>query len=360
MFSKRTGWERAPNALAIATAAERDPALLDLTISNPTAIGIDPPPELLAALADPRGRTYAPEPFGLPSARRAVAEYYRSRNVQIDPERVILTSTTSEAYTFLFRLLLDPFDRVAAPTPSYPLFSFLAELADVERVAYPIDAPADAIAEAVIVVSLNNPTGTCLTPDARARLIARGRPVIADEVFLDYLIDPTRFSEHTFASEPGTLTFTLSGLSKVAGLPQLKLSWIVVSGPEALATEALARLEIIADTYLSVATPVQLALPACLDRAEPFQRALRARLAENRACLPANAQVGEGGWYAILPLHDAKSDDEAFALALLAEEKIKVHPGYFFDLASPAIVVSLLLDPRTFAPALARIATRIG
>jgi aspartate/methionine/tyrosine aminotransferase len=346
MFSKRTGWERAPNALSLAIEeARRDPRFVDLTISNPTAIGIDPDPELLRSLADPRSLRYEPHPLGLPSARAAVSEYYRRRGVDVDPERIILTATTSEAYTFLFRLLLDPGDRVAVPTPSYPLFSFLAELADVELTHEHYGA------DAIIVVSPNNPTGLCPTAIERAHLVRDDTPLIADEVFLDYLIS-SRFGEQTFANEDGALAFTLSGLSKVAGLPQLKLSWIAVSD-HPYAEEAIARLEIIADTFLSVSTPVQHALPALLDHAEVFQRALRSRLARNRALLPSHARVGDGGWYAILPLD---RDDEEVALQLLTEQRVLVHPGYFFDMETPAIVISLLPDEEAFGRAVASLA----
>jgi len=346
MFSKRTAWERAPNALSVAIEdAKRDPAFVDLTLSNPTSIGIDPDAALLGSLADPRSLTYEPHPFGLPTARQAVAAYYARRGVSIDPERIILTATTSEAYTFLFRLLLDPQDRVRVPTPSYPLFSFLGELADVELTH-------DRDAKAIVVVSPNNPTGLCPTREERIELLAENKPIIADEVFLDYLIDPSRFAQLTFADEAG-LNFTLSGLSKVAGLPQLKLSWIAVSDhPQA--EEAIARLEIIADTFLSVSTPVQHALPSLLDHAESFQAKLRARLAANRAQLPSHAQIGDGGWYAILP---TERDDEEVALELLQRARILVHPGYFFDMASPAIVVSLLPDEESFRRALTAVAT---
>jgi hypothetical protein len=350
VFSKRTSWDRTQNALTTAIdEIERDPSFVDLTISNPTTIGIDPDPELLRALADPRSLVYEPHPFGLREAREEVAAYYARRNVAVDPERIILTATTSEAYTFLFRLLLDPYDRVAVPTPSYPLFTFLAELADVEVVHDPLRA------KAIIVVSPNNPTGECPGAQARSELIAQDKPLIVDEVFLDYLIDPARFAELTFAGESRALTFTMSGLSKVAGLPQLKLSWIVVSGPEA--EEAIGRLEIIADTFLSVSTPVQHALPALLSHAETFQRALRERLAKNRAQLPPYARAGDGGWYAILPI---EGDDEALALELLEREGILVHPGYFFDMETPAIVVSLLAHEEIFAAAARKIAERVA
>jgi alanine-synthesizing transaminase len=347
MFSKRTRWDRTRNALTAAIAeAKQDPRFVDLTVSNPTTVGLLPDARLLEALADPRSLTYEPEPFGLRSAREAVAAYYARRNVAVDPDRIVLCATTSEAYTFLFRLLLDPYDRVAVPTPSYPLFTFLAELADVETVHDPKRS------KAIIVVSPNNPTGECPDDRARAELVAHGLPLIADEVFLDYLIVPARFSALTFATESRTTTFTLSGLSKVAGLPQLKLSWIVVSGPES--EEALARLEIIADTFLSLATPVQHALRVLLTHAETFQQALRDRLAHNRAMLPKNARAGDGGWYALLPID---GDDEQVALDLLADERILVHPGYFFDLTEPALVISLLPDEATFRRALEKILT---
>lgn len=367
VFSRRTTWSREPNALSVAvTSAARDARYVDLTISNPTAIGLSPNPALLAALEHPGGIEYRPAPLGLTSAREAVAAYYKRRGVEIDPEAVVITATTSEAYTFLFRLLLDPRDRVAAPAPSYPLLSFLAELADVELVPYRLaplgrwtmDVSTLEAAKAVITVSPNNPTGSTLSLGERSEIVAHARAnqgaIIADEVFLDYLIDAERFVSVTFTQEKEALSFSLSGLSKVAGLPQMKLSWIVASGPSDLVAEAKARLEIIADTHLSVATPVQLALPALLDHAERFQLMLRDRLEHNRALLPRDALPSEGGWYAILPL-EAGQDDEAFALDLLEAEKIHVHPGYLFDIDRPVIVVSLLPPEETFAEALERV-----
>jgi hypothetical protein len=366
MFSTRTSWVRDENALS-ARAAEMkgDPELVDLTVSNPTIVGIERSQGLLSALSDRRALAYGPDPLGLAEARDAVAAYYARRNVHVDPARIVLTSTTSEAYAFLFQLLLERGAHVAAPTPSYPLFSFLADLAGVEIRHYELlrgerwtlDSSTLADAQAVIVVSPNNPTGSVLAPGERSEILAHARrsgaSVIADEVFLDYLAEPKRFAATTFVKEQKSLTFTLSGLSKVAGLPQMKLSWIVVSGPDEDAGEALSRLTIIADTFLSVSTPVQLAAPAFLEDAEAFQDRLRARLAVNRRALPPNALTGDGGWYAIIPL-DPDADDEAFALDLLERQRVLVHPGYFFDLIDPAIVVSLLPQERVFAATMRR------
>lgn len=370
VFSRRTGWSRELNPLSRALdATAKDPRYVDLTISNPTTIGLSPNPGLIHALDDPGGIEYRPAPRGLRSAREAVAAYYGRRNVDVDPSSIILTATTSEAYTFLFRLLLDPHERVATPVPSYPLLSFLAELADVELAPYrlgllgrwTVDVSTLADAKAIVTVSLNNPTGSTLSLGERSELLAHARrneaAIIADEVFLDYLVDAERFAAASFAAEEGALCFTLSGLSKVAGLPQMKLSWIVLSGPSERVAEAKARLEIIADTFLSVATPVQLALPALLDHAERFQLTLRDRLEQNRAHLPEDALPSEGGWYAILPL-DPDRDDEGFALELLETEKILVHPGYLFELDRPAIVISLLQPEDIFADALARLEGR--
>lgn len=380
MFSQRTRWGRAENPLTQAIRAARaEGPILDLTASNPTQVGLGFPPEAFAqALARGAAEPYAPEPFGLPKARAAVAAYYQRRGVSVSPEQVLLVATTSEAYAFLFRLLADPGDRILAPAPSYPLFEFLAELADVRleshRLVYEgrwrldrvsLDVADGPRAKAVVTVSPNNPTGSCLETAERAHLVewarARSMAIIADEVFLDYLDDPRAFAAHTFAGESGALSFTLSGLSKVAALPHAKLAWIVVGGPEALAAEARARLEIIADTFLSVATPIQAALPELLEAAEATRAGIRARVAANLETLathtagtPLELRARDGGWYAVLSRPGA--DDEAWALELLEKHRVLAHPGYLFDFEEDGcLVLSALAEPEVFTEGVARL-----
>lgn len=354
-------------------------AILDLTLSNPTEAALEIDRDaILDALASREGLRYRPAPAGEARAREAVAAYYARREITVDPSQIILTASTSEAYAFLFKLLLDPGDRVLVPEPSYPLFGFLLDLADVRGTPYwlaydgawhldksRLDAR-DPRTRALLVVSPNNPTGTVLDLEERRALgdALGDRPVISDEVFAD-------FAEVTHASAswigaPDRLTFSLNGLSKSAGLPQLKLGWIVVGGPPELAREALARLELIADTYLSVATPVQLALPKILSLAEPWQAELRARLARNRACVervlrgsPISVRRSQGGWSSMLDLPRTMTD-EAWALRLLDEDQVLTHPGYFFDVEGGAVlVISLLLPTEVLEEGLTKLRRRV-
>jgi alanine-synthesizing transaminase len=346
------------NALARALAARVAP-YVDLTLSNPTTAGLPSTPALL-----PPAPAYAPAPRGLREAREAVAAVQG-----VDPDAVILTSSTSEAYSWLFKLLCAAGDEVLVPEPSYPLFGYLTALECVRAVPYPLrwdgewhlDAdglPLSPKARAVLVVSPGNPTGAYLKEEERSRLAAactrRGVAVISDEVFADYpaFDDPRR--ARSAALYDDVLSFSLSGLSKVAGLPQLKLAWVAASGPGS--RDALRRLELIADTYLSVSTPVQLAAPALLAGRAVFQRAVRERLARNRATLAAAHAPGdpwdvlraEGGWSAVLSIPRTRTEEE-WALALL-EAGVLVHPGYFFDFPSGAhLVLSLLPEPERFA-----------
>ena len=364
------------NALARALALRRLRGLpvADLTASNPTAAGLPlDGPRILQAISAPEALTYQPEPRGLFSARQAVAAYYaESRGAVVDPERILLTASTSEAYALLFKLLCDPGDEVLVPEPSYPLFGYLTALESVRTAPYPLrwdgEWHLDAAGlqfgprtRAVLVVSPGNPTGAFLKRDERdalaRRCAERGCALISDEVFADYPVAPPPPGAksgggrvETAAAFDDVLSFTLSGLSKVAGLPQLKLGWCVASGPGA--DLALQRLELIADTYLSLATPVQVGAGALLATRHGFQTALRERLARNRAALLAARRPGaawdvlaaEGGWSAVLAVPRARSEEE-WALALL-EAGVLVHPGYFFDFPSGAhLVVSLLPAP---------------
>ena len=386
MFAARTDWDLTPTRLAAALAARRSAGLpvLDLTESNPTRCGLAPADDaLLGALAHPESLRYDPAPLGLPEARAAVADYYAAKGVPLDAGRICLTASTSEAYGFLFRLLADPGDEVLVPSPSYPLFDFLAGLNDVRLVPYPlvyegrwrigldaVRAAAGPRARALVVVHPNNPTGSFLRPDERDALVglcrARGLALIADEVFADYAFEPERDRVATLAGTAGALSFVLSGLSKVAALPQMKLAWMAAGGPEESVRAALARLEVIADTLLSVATPVQRALPALLAGRAEVQARILARLRANRKALvdrvggkgPVEVLAAQGGWYAILRLRGAR-DEEAWALDLLAEDGVLVHPGYLFDFAEVGhLVVSLLPAEDVFAEGAGRLLAR--
>lgn len=371
MFSKRSAWELQANPLSQALAARRQAGLpvLDLTLSNPTRAGLQYPPQLQAILAEADASIYAPEPLGLLSARQAVAGYYAGRGLAVAAEDLILTCSTSEAYALLFKLLADPGDQVLVPQPSYPLFEFLAGLEGVETQPYPLryqegweidlDLLAAALTprtQAIVLVHPNNPTGSLVSAGERALLeelaLERGLALIVDEVFGDYLWEESP-QVPSFAGPARALTFVLSGLSKVLGLPQLKLGWIAVQG--AGAAEARARLEVIADTYLSVASPVQQALPRLLELRRAIQAQIRQRVDANRRWLQerlaqfAQARLlrAEGGWYAVL--ETSKEDEEGLVLELLREEGVLVHPGYFFDFPGAGLLVlSLLTPPQVF------------
>ncbi len=315
MFADRTRWNFEPNRLSEALARHRavGKALLDLTVSNPTECGFEYAGcAILEALANPAALTYSPDARGMRSAREAVAGYYAGRGVAVPVDDIILTTSTSEAYSFTFRALSNPGDEILVPEPSYPLFAFLAEIQDVRLVRYPLvydhawqiefHALEGAITErtrAVIVVHPNNPTGHYVKArevEALDRLCAeRELAIIADEVFLDFaLTDEARFS---FAGNAGALTFTTSGLSKISGLPQMKAAWLITSGPEHLKAGALERLEVIADTYLSMNGPVQAALPAFLEQRQAFQKQLLARVMRE-SCGVGSADCAAEGLFA--------------------------------------------------------------
>ncbi|HWE28447.1 MAG TPA: pyridoxal phosphate-dependent aminotransferase, partial [Polyangia bacterium] len=336
---------------------------------------------ILAALAAPAALTYEPTPKGLHAARAAVAAYYARRHaVAVDADRVTLTASTSEAYSWLFKLVCDPGDDVLVPSPSYPLFDHLAALESVRPVAYPlryhggwfvdIEEVRRALTprtRAILVVNPNNPTGSFLTRDQAHALAAlaaeRDLPLVSDEVFADYGFQPDPARLTTLAGERACLTFCLSGLSKLVGLPQLKLGWIVVGGPDARRAEAESRLELIADTYLSVAAPVQHAAPSLLALVDDVGAQIAARVRENRATIaaavagtPAQLLEAEGGWSAIVRLPSTSTEEE-WVLALL-DDGVLVHPGFFFDLPPTSVVISLLIAPATLAAALPAILRR--
>ncbi len=387
MFSRRTPAAASTNRLTRALA-ERTRPYLDLTASNPTAVGLDLSPPL-HLLSDPRGGRYEPDPRGLRSAREAVAAWYAERRAKVSPDRIVLSASSSEAYGWLLKLLAEPGDAVLVPAPSYPLLDALAELESVELHRYPLD-PADgwrvhasAVEDAlqrverlgkrvaaVVLVAPNNPTGTSLRREELLRLLElagrRGFAVISDEVFLDYRWNDGPDDPSVAAGELGdALVFSLGGLSKAAALPQLKLGWIAANGPPALLEEALHRLEWIADAYLSVGTPVQQALPELLSWSTGAVTAVRARIEANRdrldAAFPEGGAVSvlpnRGGWSAVLRV-PALVPEEDLVLRLLESADTLVHPGYFFDFPFEAfLVVSLITVPKILEKAVARIST---
>jgi alanine-synthesizing transaminase len=378
MFSSRLPATLAPNLVSQAVAALRHSRLplLDLTETNPTVVGLPYPDDVLAPLSDSRAHVYAPDPRGLADARAAVAADYAPR-AAVSPDRIVLTSSSSEAYASLFKVLCNPGESVLVPHPSYPLFELLTGLEGVDARPYALeyhgvwsidrDSLEDAIdahVRAVLVVSPNNPTGSMLRSDDREWLAAlcarRGLAIISDEVFADYPLAP-RADASSFAGESRALTFVLGGLSKSAGLPQVKLGWMLVDGPAALVTDALERLELVADTYLSVSTPVQVAAARLIASGRGIRATIAARLRENLDALrravtgyPAiTLREPEGGWSAVLEV-PATMSDEALVLQIL-DQHVLVHPGYFFDFTRGAfLVVSLLPRPEVFREGIAR------
>ena len=356
---------------------ERGEPLLDLTESNPTAAGLSYPENvLLQALADERALRYEPNPAGLADARTAVAEYYRD----VSADRILLTASTSEAYSMLFKLLADPGDEVLVPRPSYPLFEFLASLEAVRPVQYPLvyrggwridlDALEHAITgrtRAVVLVNPNNPTGSFIKRHELDRLIdlcrAHDLAIISDEVFCDYVFVPTGQRVTSLAGVDQVLTFVLSGFSKVLALPQVKLGWIAVGGPEPARSGALSHLELIADTYLSVGTPVQWAARRLLTCRDTVQRQIMERVRGNREYLvnrivsdsPWRPLETEGGWYAVIEAPRIYSEEE-WTRELLARDNVVVQPGFFFDFEREAfLVVSLLTPSETFRAGIDRV-----
>ncbi len=384
-FSRRTPDELEPNALTSLLGERRKAGrdICDLTVSNPTSVGLDYPlREIDAALASAGAGLYDPDPRGLLSARRAVCDYYAEHGREVDPEQVLLTASTSEAYAFLFKLLCDPGDEVLVPSPSYPLFDHLAAVEGVVARPYrlsvgrewavdfaSVEAALDERTRAILLVSPNNPTGSVVSPDELEELgvLARDRDLalICDEVFADY---PTRTRASALLTEPRpappalragvlcqleeVLGFSLGGLSKAAGMPQLKLGWIVITGPAPLRREALERLDLIADAFLSVCSIPQRALPDLLHvgrrlRARIAERVRAGRRAAENALGPGAAArllPAAGGWYAIIELRE-RVDEEEVCLKLLAEHDVFVQPGYFFDIEGGHHLVVCLLAP---------------
>jgi alanine-synthesizing transaminase len=382
VFSERSARERSLNRLSVAAAERRaaGAALVDLTVSNPTLAGIPYAASVGAALTrSTEVLRYEPEPFGLMSARLAVSELWRERGLAVAPERVALTASTSEAYAFVFKLLCDPGDEVLVPAPSYPLLEHLGALENVRLVQYELGHDGawfidvaevarrvSSRTRAVVLVSPNNPTGTYLKRDELSRLSALGLPLVSDEVFGDYaLVDDTRRARSVLDADDG-LVIALDGLSKAAALPQMKLAWLTLGGSAPLVVEALARLELVLDAFLSPSTPVQRALPELLATRGMARDAILERLRQNLAVLArkcAGSAVTqlpvEGGWYAVVRV-PATATDEAWALRLL-DAGVLVQPGYFFDFGEvPHLVVSLLTEPAPFAQGVERLVAVAG
>ena len=368
MFADRTNWNLDANRLSQALSRHRAAGrpLLDLTASNPTECGFGyDSGAILQALANPAALNYSPDARGLRSAREAVATYYAARHVEVPIDDIILTTSTSEAYSFAFRTLCNPGDEILIPEPSYPLFAFLADIQDVALVRYPLvydygwqinfhalEQAVTARTRAVLVVHPNNPTGHFVKEQEVKQLnricAAHDVAIIADEVFLDFAL--TEKSHSSFAANGSALTFTTSGLSKISGLPQIKAAWLISGGPEQLKSQALARLEVIADTYLSMNAPVQLAMPAFLEQRHTFQKQLLGRVRKNLAELDRQLALQkscsrltvEGGWYVVMRV-PATLPDEELAIELLEGRGVYVHPGHFYDFPADGFLVLSLI-----------------
>ena len=392
MFSDRIPRDLAVNRLTAAITAMRAEGrpFVDLTLSNPTRAGFDYPADLLAPLADPGALVYTPAPLGISEARAAVAVDYARQGVDVPADRIVLTASTSDAYSMLFKLLADAGDEVLIPRPSYPLFEHLSRLDLV--VARPYDLEYHGVwsidfasveravtgrTRAMLLVSPNNPTGSFVSRDELQRLAElcaeRDLAIIADEVFADYVLDPNAGARAGRApTVERALTFSLGGLSKSIGLPQVKLGWIAIGGPDLLLAPTLPRLEIICDTYLSVSTPVQVAARPLLERGAAVRRDIGQRVASNYATLIKRAAAvptctvlrSDAGWYAVLQVPAVESEDD-LVIRLLTIDGVLTHPGYFFDFAREAfLVVSLLPPADAFEDGISRIlrhfACRVG
>jgi len=380
MFASRTNWNLQPNRLAEALEQHKSSGrpLLDLSASNPTECGFKyDAPAIMRALCAPASLQYHPDPKGLKSARQAVSDYYAEHGARIAINDLVLTASTSEAYSFIFRLLCNSGDELLIPTPGYPLFDFLADVNDVKLTRYPLfydhswhidlHALKQAITprtRGIIVVHPNNPTGHFTKAEEIAQLnqicSASQLAIIADEVFLDFSLGS---EQQSFATNSGALTFTMSGISKISGLPQMKFAWLAVSGPEAGKREALARLEMIADTYLSLNAPIQLAAPVLLQQRKQFQQQLMARVRANLMELDLQLSekrhisrlAVEGGWYAVLRIPATRPDEE-LAIELLQKHGVYLHPGHFYDFPGEGhLVVSLITPQQDFREGVRRL-----
>ncbi|MFN7623423.1 MAG: pyridoxal phosphate-dependent aminotransferase [Acidobacteriota bacterium] len=388
MFSSRIKWDLTANRLAGLLAEKRAAGqpIFDLTEANPTRAGLlSAGEQLLTSFATPDILTYEPEPRGLPKARAAVAAYYAQRGLATDVENIHLTASSSEGYSWLFKLLADHGEAVLVPQPSYPLFDFLATLEGVRLIPYQLryyhhlgwridfdslTAALTPAVRAIILVTPNNPTGSFIKRDELSRLNElcqqQRLALIVDEVFGDYFLTPDSGRVDSLVGNEGALTFVLSGLSKILALPQMKLGWIVSSGPPPLVREAIERLDLIADTFLSVGAPVQHALPHWLDHRPRLQAGILDRVRTNLGLLANHPRLEpnrllrfEGGWYATLEIPRYLPEEELI-LHLLDREGLLLHPGYLFDFEREAfLVLSLLPPPPIFAQAVDRLLATI-
>ena len=383
MFADRTSWNLKPNRLAEALERHKSSGrkLLDLSASNPTECGFKyDATAIMRSLCSAASLQYHPDPRGLKSARQAVSDYYSARGERVAVDDLLLTASTSEAYSFVFRLLCNPGDELLIPTPSYPLFDFLADVNDIKLTRYALfydhgwhidlHTLKQAITprtRGIILVHPNNPTGHFTKPEETAQLnelcAANQMAIIADEVFLDFALGNAGNAHKSFVANSAALTFTMSGISKVSGLPQMKFAWLAVSGPDKVKREALARLEMIADTYLSLNAPIQLASPVLLQQRSGFQAQLMDRVRKNLAYLDIElAQAKkvtrlevEGGWYAVLRI-PAMRPDEEFAIDLLEKHDVYLHPGHFYDFPGDGyLVISLITPEEAFSEGLRRL-----
>jgi aspartate/methionine/tyrosine aminotransferase len=380
MFSERTNWRLTQNRFTqtVEEVRARGVKILDLAASNPTRVGLRyDSAAILGALGSERAMDYDPQAKGLAAAREVVARYYRevsagerdvATNVgRVDPDRIVLTASTSEGYSYVFRLLCNAGDELLVPKPSYPLFEFLADLQDVKLVPYPLiydhgwqmdfhsmEKAVTPRTRGVVLVHPNNPTGSFVHEDERGPLNnfcrRHGLALVVDEVFLDYSLDGR--AHESFVMNDEVLTFTLSGLSKISALPQMKIAWVLTSGPSEEVAAAMARLEVIADTYLSMNAPIQWAVPVLLEQRKDIQSQLMRRvkanleeldrqLARQKSC---QRLCVEGGWYAVLRVPVMKSDEE-LAIELVREKSVLVHPGHFYDFESDGYLVLSLIPP---------------
>lgn len=387
-FSSRLEWDLRPNRITtlLREKAVAGRQILDLTESNPTKAGFLHEEEVLRAIADPAVLEYRPEARGLQSAREAVAEYHAARSTParaaVDPDQIVLTASTSEAYSFLFKLLGNPGDEILVPQPSYPLFEFLVGLENLEVRHYPLvwdeiwrldlDAVAGNLSDrtkAIVVVNPNNPTGSYLKRGELGGMLAicaeRRIALISDEVFFDFVLDPRTECVSVASTPQQALTFTLSGLSKVTGLPQMKLGWIVVGGPPELRGPALDGLELIADSYLSVGAPVAHGAARLLAMRSGYREKVAERTLANltylRQTVSGSPEVPlhvEGGWYAVLRLPPG-ADEEDLVLDLLAEDDVLLQPGFFYDFPFSCLILSLLTPVEVFREGIARLERRL-
>lgn len=388
MFAKRTEWEFQVNSLTslLERLKQKNVDIIDLTESNPTRCQFSyPQDQILNSLSLQNNLSYDPQPKGMLSARQAVSRYYEKKGYPIDPERIFLTASTSEAYSYLFRLLADPGDHILIAQPGYPLFQFLADINDLHvdfySLAYEdgwhidfetIENQISKKTRVLVLVNPNNPTGSYIKTAELKKIndICRKNKIaiICDEVFFDYQLDPPRERVPTLVSNDEALTFTLSGISKILAMPQMKIGWAIVNGPEAEVSETIKRLEVISDTFLSVSTPVQNALPFWFEWQDKIQNEVKERVKNNFEMLKKESKEisgcqllsVEGGWYAVLRLPDTKEEDE-WVSEFLNSGHVFVHPGYFFDFQDePCLVLSLLTQPQKFQEGIKRIFRKIA